>query len=84
MYSYLLLRLMILFEDTNKLNKNVQSAIDVLLQLTCICFTFSFCFLRWTFVGSALSVFFSSLPQRPMTSDFEGFSTLHLFSYLNS
>ena len=30
-----------------------------------------------------LSVF-SSPPQRPMTSDFEGFYPLHLFSYLNS
>ena len=43
-----------------------------------------------TFVGSAWSfVFFSSPPQRPMTSDFEGilyprFYPLHLFSYLNS
>ena len=45
-------------------------------------------FYRLTFVGSAGSFGFSSPPQRPMTSDFEGFQyqilSITLFSYLNS
>ena len=44
--------------------------------------------MRSTFVGSAWSFVFLSPPQRPMTSDFEGFLyqilSITLFSYFNS
>ena len=39
-------------------------------------------FKRLTFVGSAWSFFFSSPPQRPMSSDFEGFSIPDFIHYI--
>ena len=51
---------------------------------------FLFCFLAFNICRFCVVIrFFSSPPQRPMTSDFEGFFylrfyPLHLFSYLNS
>ena len=39
-------------------------------------------FLRSTFVGSAWSFVFSSPPQRPMTSDLEGFSIPDFIHYI--
>ena len=51
-------------------------------------FLFAIFFYRSTFVGSVWSFVFSSPPQQPMTSDFEGFLyqilSITLLSYLNS
>ena len=43
---------------------------------------FLFIFYRSTFVGSAWPFVFSSPPQRPMTSDFKGFSIPDFIHYI--
>ena len=45
-------------------------------------FCLDFFFLHSTFVSSAWSFVFSSPPQRPMTSDFEGFSIPDFIHYI--
>ena len=76
-----------LYNNTNTLGDRSNHIYHIIsTHSSCCCFCFFS--VRLLSVLCGLSVF-SSPPQRPMTSNFEGFSItdfypLHLFSYLNS